>query len=353
MATDIEQFRQGIRDYHSGLIAHPVPKSICICFQTKVLTNMTNPTIEQQTTSSNLKEYSYSLSLEGEGTAAKTLRLVGNKKKVLELGCSVGTQSKVLRDELGCEVTGVELNPLAARQAETYCSKVVVGNLDLMDFEAEFPSQRFDVVLCADVLEHIYNPTALLRRIKNVIGPSGYVVASIPNVVHIALIFEMLQGKFDYRDKGLLDDSHIRFFTRSSLIRTFSDAGFKIDHLDRGLANAFQTEFTVSNCTQADRDILDYLRANNEECFTYHFIVKATPSDAPIEEIQRHNSEVELSNICMMVRGKEQRITQLEKQAAQLTSHVHWLENKPLIRLASGIKSFLRGKRAADITTKN
>lgn len=313
---------------------------------------MANLPIDQQTTSASLKEYSYSLAIEDNGTAAKTLRLVGNNKKVLELGCSVGTQSKVLREELGCDVTGVELNPLAARQAETYCTRVVVGNLDLVDFEAEFPSQKFDVVLCADVLEHIYNPMALLSRIKTVIGTSGYVVASIPNVVHIALIFEMLHGKFDYRDKGLLDDSHIRFFTRSSLISTFTDAGFIIDHLDRGLASAYETEFAVSNCTQEDRDVLDYLRTNNEECFTYHFIVKAYPSDAPIAEIQRRNSEFELSNVRMMTLAKEKEITKLEKQikqlekhTVQLSSHVQWIENKLLLRLASGLKSFLRGKK--------
>lgn len=306
---------------------------------------MTNLPIDRQTTSASLKEYSYSLTLEDNGTAAKTLRLVGHNKKVLELGCSVGIQSKVLREELGCDVTGVELNPLAARQAEAYCTSVVVGNLDQVDFEAEFPSQKFDVVLCADVLEHLYNPTALLNRIKPVIGPSGYVVASIPNVVHIALIFEMLHGKFDYRDTGLLDDSHIRFFTRSSLIRTFTDAGFTIDHLDRGLASAYETEFAINNCTQEDRDVLDYLRAHNEECFTYHFIVKAFPSDAPIEEIQRHNSEFELSNVSMMIHNKEKQITQLEKQITQLSSHVHWLENKLPLRLANGLKSFLRGKR--------
>lgn len=319
---------------------------------------MTKSVTDQPNTTANLKEYSYSLSLDGNGTAAKTLRLVGHDKKVLELGCSVGTQSKVLRDELGCDVTGVELNPLAAKQAEAYCTKVVVGNLDQVDFEAQFPSQRFDVVLCADVLEHIYNPTALLRRIKTVIGPNGYVVASIPNVVHIALIFEMLHGKFDYRDKGLLDDSHIRFFTRSSLIRTFTDAGFVLDHLDRGLVSAYKTEFSVSNSSQEDRDALDYLRAKNEECFTYHFIVKASPSGASTAEIQIHNSEFELANITAMARDKEKRITELEnhvaqlkKQTAQLSSHVHWLENKPLARLTSGIKTLFRRKRVVDISS--
>lgn len=295
-----------------------------------------------EATSAKMKEYAYSLDWEDNGTAARTLRLVGNGKKVLELGCSVGTQSRILTEKLGCDVTGVELNPMAAHQAKAYCSRVVVGNLDQIDFETEFHNQKFDVILCADVLEHIYEPTAMLRKVKSVISSDGYVVASIPNIVHIALIFEMLQGRFDYRDKGLLDESHIRFFTRSTLIRTFSEAGFKLEHLDRGLTGPFDTEFKIVANTQEDHAILDYLRTHNEECFTYHFIVKALPSDAPLTEIQQHNAEFELSNVSMMVSDKEKQIQQLQEQVSRLSSQVDWLENKFIFRLAKSIKSFGR-----------
>ncbi len=305
---------------------------------------------DNETTPANLKEYSYYLDLDGTGTAAKTLRLVGNGKKVLELGCSVGTQSRVLSEKLGCEVTGVELNPMAAHQAEAYCSRVVVGNLDQFDFETEFQNEKFDVILCADVLEHIYDPTSLLRKAKSVISNNGYVVASIPNIVHIALIFEMLQGRFEYRDKGLLDDSHIRFFTRNTLIKNFSEAGFKIEHLDRGLIDPFNTEFTITADTPEDRAMLDYLRTHNKECFTYHFIVKATPSDATLAEIQHHNAEfdlsniteLDLSNITIKAPDKDIIIDQLKKRVSQLSSHVEWLENKPIFRLAKSLKSFIR-----------
>lgn len=311
---------------------------------------MTNIKHEQQTSNPSLKEYSYPLALQGNGTAAKTLRLVGNNKKVLELGCSVGTQSKILYEELKCDVTGIELNSHAARQAEPYCTNVIVGNLDTLDFETEFPSQKFDVILCADVLEHIYNPTALLKRVKPLVSPNGAIVASIPNITHIALIFEMLHGKFDYRDKGLLDDTHIRFFTRSSLIRSFTDAGFIISHIDRGLAGVNETEFSVNNSTQEDNDILDYIRTYNEECFTYHFIVKAYPSDAHEDEIMRLNSEFELSDVQKMVHDKERKITQLEKkiiqvekEASRLSSQLYWLESKLPVKLFYRLKSiFIR-----------
>jgi 2-polyprenyl-3-methyl-5-hydroxy-6-metoxy-1,4-benzoquinol methylase/translation elongation factor EF-1beta len=298
-------------------------------------------------TLSKMKEYSYSLDLEGDGTAAKTLRLVGNGKKVLELGCSVGTQSRILTEKLGCDVTGVELNPMAAHQAKAYCSRVVVGNLDQIDFETEFHDQKFNVILCADVLEHIYDPIAMLSKVKSVISSNGYVVASIPNIVHIALIFEMLQGRFDYRDIGLLDESHIRFFTRSTLIRTFSEAGFKLEHLERGLVGPFDTEFKIVANTSEDHAILDYLRTHNEECFTYHFIVKALPSDAPLAEIQQHNaefglSELDLSNVSMIARDKEKQIEQLQEQVSRLLSQVDWLEKKFIFRLAKSIKFFLR-----------
>jgi 2-polyprenyl-3-methyl-5-hydroxy-6-metoxy-1,4-benzoquinol methylase len=310
------------------------------------------------TTTAKMKEYAYSIDLEDNGVASRTLRLVGHGKKVLELGCSVGTQSRILTEKLGCDVTGVELNPIAAHQAEAYCSRVVVENLDQIDFEKEFSYDKFDVILCADVLEHIYDPSSMLRKVKSVISSNGYVVASIPNITHIALIFEMLQGRFEYRDKGLLDESHIRLFTRSTLIRTFSEAGFKLEHLDRGLAGPLDTEFTISADTLEDCAMLDYLCTRNEECFTYHFIVKALPSDAPLAEIQQHNAEFELLNLAMLARDKEKQIErlqnevsrlykdkqieQLKKQVSQLSSHVDWLENKLTHRLAKSIKSFMR-----------
>lgn len=302
-----------------------------------------------ETDSEKLKEYKYHLDLKSNSTAAKTLKLVGFDKNVLELGCSVGTQSKILTENMNCKVAGIELNPIAAEKAKKYCSEILIRNLDQIDLKKEFPDQLFDVVLCADVLEHIYNPTELLRKIKPIISKDGYIVLSIPNIVHSALIFEMLHGKFDYREKGLLDDTHIRFFTRKTLIKTLNKAGFIIDQLDRGLAGPVETEFAVS-MNKKEKLIFEYLKDNNDECFTYHFIVKAYPSYATNEEIQQYNYKFEHTNkrridneqINLNNHDKEMQIQQLNKQVAILSSQLKWLESKFPYRAYKKFKSFIK-----------
>lgn len=272
-------------------------------------------------------------------TASRTLRLVGANKRVLELGCSVGTQSRVLRNDLNCEITGIEINHAAAEQAKRFCSKVIIGNLDNLDFSSIFAQQNFDVVLCSDVLEHLYNPTLLLSRVKPLIEKDGYLVASIPNIVHIAVIFEMLSGKFDYKDKGLLDNSHIRFFTRKSIIESFSAAGFKIEIIERNYARESETEFNLRKINDEDNKIIDYIRAHNEECFTYHFIVKATPSNESSDQIHNHNSNIEKSSLISLATSKERQLATLEKQISELKSNLAWLEMKLPIRFARWLRS--------------
>lgn len=285
-----------------------------------------------------LKEYAYPLSLEGNDTASRTLRLVGTNKRVLELGCSVGTQSKVLQQDLNCDVTGIEINPTAAEQAKRYCSKVIVGNLDEIDFDSILAQEKFDVVLCADVLEHLYNPTMLLSKVKRLIGASGYLVASLPNIVHASVIYEMLHGRFDYRQKGLLDNSHIRFFTRSTIINSFSSAGFKIDTLERGYARETETEFAIRNVSTEDERIIEYIRTHNEECFTYHFIVKATPSSETADRILMHNTEIDRDSVSRLATDKERKLADLEQKAKELRSRIVQLEE----RIPMRIENFFR-----------
>lgn len=289
-----------------------------------------------------LKEYSYPLSVEGNDTAARTLRLVGTDKRVLELGCSVGTQSRVLRQDLNCDVTGIEINPAAAEQARSYCSKVIVGNLDELDFDSALGRDKFDVVLCADVLEHLYNPTILLSKVKPLIDTKGYLVASLPNIVHAAVIFEMLRGKFDYRQKGLLDNSHIRFFTRRTIIDSFSAAGFKIDLLERGYARESETEFAIRNIKTEDKQVIEYIRTHNEECFTYHFIVKATPSSDPVDQILSHNAEVERRSLSALATDKEHQLAALERKVEDLRSDIAQIEERIPMRIARWFRVILR-----------
>src|SRR5215218_1856672 len=170
--------------------------------------------------------------------------LVGPDKRVLDVGCAAGNLAEVLTGR-GCRVTGIELDPEVARRAEERCERVIVGDVERLDLGAELDEGSFDVVLFGDVLEHLKDPLQTLKRLKPFLRAEGYVVASIPNVAHGSVRLALLQGRFQYRSLGLLDDTHLRFFTRESVGQLFEDAGFLITDFRRTIQGIFMTEIEV------------------------------------------------------------------------------------------------------------
>ena len=242
------------------------------------------------------KEYEYEISMEAGGTAVRALQMVGTGKRVLELGCSVGVQSRVLTEQLGCQVVGVEINASAARRAERYCTQVIVGSLDELNLEKELAGQKFDVVLCADVLEHIRAPSVLLRGLKPLLATDAQLVGLIRNFAYCGVIFELLQGNFKYRKTGLLDDSHIHFFTRESLFSILTTAGFSVDILERATVTPNLTEFETRPVNAKQQALLDCTIAANIESLTYHFIVKASISNLQDAELHAKNTAFEIAD---------------------------------------------------------
>jgi 2-polyprenyl-3-methyl-5-hydroxy-6-metoxy-1,4-benzoquinol methylase len=161
--------------------------------------------------------YSYAIDPQGDSTANKVMALVGSEKQVLELGCGPGSLTRFMKEYGRCSIVAVEFDPDLAKLAEPFCEQMIVADLETLNVAAAFPEQRFDVIVAADVLEHLRDPWSCLKKIRSVLKPEGYLVVSVPNVTHNALIAQMLQGRFAYADKGLLDRTHLRFFARPDL----------------------------------------------------------------------------------------------------------------------------------------
>src|SRR5262245_44768372 len=220
--------------------------------------------------------YGGPIDLGADDAHARVIRLVGEGKRVLELGCATGYMSQVLVEHLGCRVTGVERDPDAAEEARKACTRVVAGDAETVDLTAELGGDPFDVALCADFLEHLRDPVALLRTVRSLLAPGGYVVASIPNVAHAAVLAELLQGRFPYRPTGLLDESHLRFFTRDSVYDCFERAGFVVSHLERVLVEPEDTEFGTDP-SRLPPEVWRALR-DRAEGTTYQFVLTAHPA---------------------------------------------------------------------------
>lgn len=156
----------------------------------------------------------------------------GNGKRVLDVGCSEGYLGEALK-AFGFEVWGVEPSATAAATARNKLDKVFTGGLE--DFLASSPPAevQFDYLVFGDVLEHLPDPAAILKRCREYLAPGGAVAASIPNIAHLATRLMLLQGQWNYADFGLMDHTHLRFFTRSSTVDLFTQTGFRIESLDR------------------------------------------------------------------------------------------------------------------------
>lgn len=291
---------------------------------------------------SNSLRYSYPIDLNSNSTAAKVLRLCGAEKKVLELGCAGGHMSQILT-ERGCHVVAVEIDPEAAAAAEAFCERVIVGDVEEIDIEAELGTARFDVVVAADVLEHLRNPGGLLARLKPFLEPEGYIVASLPNIAHGSVRLSLMSGSFPYSEKGLLDQTHLRFFTIDTVRSMFEEAGYFITHLDRNKLDIEHSEVPFPKPVPAA--VLETLK-DDPEAETYQFILVAYsfPREA-IDGLRSVLSEFEAelklgSEERKRSRRFEREISALRRRNRTLASEKHALSE----RLSALEKVALRGR---------
>jgi SAM-dependent methyltransferase len=151
----------------------------------------------------------------------------GGGRRVLDAGAADGFLSERLTAR-GWRVTALEGDPAQAERARGRCETVLVGDLAQLAPRLEGP---FDAVVLGDVLEHLGEPLPVLRALGRAVVPGGLLVVSVPNVAHLWVRLQLLAGRFEYADRGILDRAHLRFFTRASFLRLLADAGLEVHEL--------------------------------------------------------------------------------------------------------------------------
>lgn len=150
-------------------------------------------------------------------------------RKLLDVGCGTGEFGALVKKELGAEVWGVELNAKAAESAREKLDKLVHAPFSA---EVELPGNYFDVITFNDSLEHFPDPYPPLEFCKGKLAKGGVVVCSLPNVRYIENVYHFLVDMdWKYEDYGILDSTHLKFFTRKSMLRTFENAGYNVQSI--------------------------------------------------------------------------------------------------------------------------
>ena len=148
-------------------------------------------------------------------------------KTVLDVGCGEGTFALQIKEKHRSEVWGIELMSEPGEEAKKRLDKVFIGPCE--NFVDDLPEDYFDVIYCNDVLEHLVDPYTFLTHLKSKLTPAGVVISSIPNIrYHDAFKKIILQKKFEYEGHGIFDKTHMRFFTKSSIAKMYTDLGFEI-----------------------------------------------------------------------------------------------------------------------------
>lgn len=220
------------------------------------------------------------------------LELVGADRRVLDLGCATGYLAEAL-GAAGCTVSGVEYVPEAAEKARPFLDRLVVADLNELDLVAEFGAGSFDTLVFGDVLEHLIDPLAVLRGAVPLLAPGGSVVISIPNVTHGSLRLALLQGRWQYTETGLLDRTHVRFFTRRSLLELLASAGLASVDFRRTTADPLGVEVRIDPENLPD-GVVEWMNAQ-PDADTYQFVVRAVVDDAEaaVSQMARRSADVE------------------------------------------------------------
>lgn len=241
---------------------------------------------------------------------ADVVELTGDATRILELGPATGYMSRALADR-GASVVAIEIDPEMAARAESFCERVIVGDLDSLNLDEELGDERFDVIVAADVLEHLKDPLGVLRTLRSFLNPGGHFVISIPNIAHGSVRLALLSGEFNYRDLGLLDATHLRFFTRETLIEMLDAAELGIIDLHRHELDlsASEVDFDPEVVSPELRQTLE----TDPDARTYQYVVKAIPMEGEgLRELQGRLREL------AELRQAAERAGELESALAQI-----------------------------------
>ncbi len=219
-----------------------------------------------------------------DDSRAIVMSLCSGARSVLELGCSEGLGTKVMHDR-GQHVVAVELDPTAAALARPFAEAVLVADLD--DDTAFDPllGRQFDAVLAADVLEHLRGPTAALRRALRHLAPGGNVVLSVPNLGHADVRLSLLDGRVPYKDLGLLDRTHVHWFTYDGFRQLLVDCELVVVEWRRTVFAPGTTEVALPT------DLAELAQrwfADDPSATTYQWVVRCQRASEAVEQPDPH-----------------------------------------------------------------
>lgn len=249
--------------------------------------------------------YAHEIDPNGGSAAAVLARMVEPGQRVLELGTGPGTVTRILHDK-GCKVTGVEMDPDTLATCAPFCERTLLANLEDPLWWEPLGNEKFDVVICADVLEHLRDPKPLLEKLASFLNEGGCALMSLPNASHLTIVASLLGGRFPYQKNGLLDNTHLKFYGREDLDALLRECGFLWQRWHTVQVDPAQAELNQywNNLEESDRE---FLKARCADGMVYQHVVRAFPASAMghLHKLQKDLLDLEQTQHAEVSRLKE------------------------------------------------
>ncbi len=215
---------------------------------------------------------------------------IEKNQKVLDVGCATGYLGEILKNNFDVDVVGVDNQDYhldKARKRNVYSDLI---KLDLNSFDNELDKyiSYFDRIIVSDVLEHLNDPMDVLKKLSKYLKDDGKFLIDIPNIAHASIKYNLLKNNFNYTSMGLLDDTHIRFFTLSSIINQLSQNKFFIEDIEYILFGPGQYNDQKVDFAKYPPEIIDYIE-NDSESSIYQIFVVIKKSNLDIQSTLKHN----------------------------------------------------------------
>jgi SAM-dependent methyltransferase len=282
------------------------------------------------------------------------LSLIKPGSKVLDIGCSSGNFGVELMKRKDCTVHGIEIDPGDFKEAKTKLAKVWQRNVEtdsLEDIDSDY-----DVIYFGDVIEHLVQPVLALQKVRSLLSPKGGIVFSIPNMAHVTVRLQLLKGGFDYTETGLLDKTHLHFYTLDEVQRVFSEAGYvleKMEFTEKDYPDALVRDYLKELGLTANKDF--YASMHEPAAAAFQFVGWAVPGKTnPRKRLQFGPIDMFESYFNNTVKPLQDRIVHLEGVVQELESRNHGLEERMTNLTSHPVRTITSsvGRRAKRIIKK-
>ncbi len=265
----------------------------------------------------------------------KIVNMIDDGAEILDIGCSSGYLAEYLIQQKNCQVSGIELSKEDAEIAKKVCKKVVIANVEDSIWEKEFEKNSFDYIIVADLLEHLKNPLELLKRLKSYIKPKGFIIVSIPNIAHVSIRLELLRGDFESEERGILDDTHLQYFTLKKFSNLIKKADLFVNELHYTTFD-FPTKYLNEELEKLGLKTTSAFinLITKKESIAYQYIFKISAektkgiSDLPQNKKPMLEVHQLVENQTRIIEEKEELVQKLLKEAEAKQKHIENLQKE-------------------------